>query len=98
MQKEIGRDQWQSFFEAFTLAHDQWLVSVDGEKETLPLEGIVARDSQIVVHLGRDIRHHRRIVIDAERVTLQQTNGVDEGVSILSKDGHTTRLKLRAPV
>lgn len=98
VQKQIERSEWQSFFESFTLAHAQWLVSVDGEKETLPLEGIVARDGQIVVHLGRDIRHHRRIVIDGAQVTVEQTGGVDEGVAIGSKDGHMTHLRFRSPM
>jgi hypothetical protein len=98
VQKEIAPSDWPGFFESFTLSHGHWLVSVDGEKETLPLEGIIARDHQIVIRLGGDIRHHRRIVIDGERVTVQQNNGVDEGVAILSKDGHTTRLQFRSPM
>jgi hypothetical protein len=98
VQKEIADTDWSSFFESFTLSHDHWLVSVDGEKETLPLEGIVCRDHNIVIRLGGDISHHRRIVIDADRVTVQQNNGVDEGVAIHSKHGHTTRLQFRSPM
>ena len=98
VQKEIERNAWASFFESFTMSHGHWLVSVDGEKETLPLEGIIARDTQIVIRLGGDISHHRRIVIDGDRVTVQQNRGVDEGVAILSKDGHTTRLQFRSPM
>jgi hypothetical protein len=98
MQREIERNDWPSFFESFTMRHDQWLVSVDGERETLPLEGIIARDSQINVHLGRDVSHHRRIVIDAAHVRVEQQGGVDEGVDIESTDGHTTRLRFRSPM
>jgi hypothetical protein len=98
VQKDIARNDWPAFFESFTLSHDHWLVSVDGEKETLPLEGILCRDQQVVIRLGGDISHHRRIVIDADKVTVQQRNGVDEGVAILSKDGHTTRLEFRSPM
>jgi hypothetical protein len=98
MQKDIPRTDWASFFESFTLQHDQWLVSVDGEKDALPLEGIVERDSRVVVHLGRDISHHRRITIDAARVLVQQDGGVDQGVVIESTDGHVTRLQFRSPM
>ena len=95
MKREIERNDWPAFFETFTLQHDQWLVSVDGERDTLPLEGIIARDTQINVHLGRDISHHRRIVIDAAHVRIEQLGGEDEGLEIESADGHTTRLRLR---
>ena len=94
MLKEIERSEWGGFFESFTLSHDHWLVHVDGEKESLPLEGIVARDIRIVIHLGADIRHHRVITIDAARVTAE-SNGSEDEVSIESTDGHTTRLRLR---
>lgn len=79
------------------MQHDHWLVSVDGENHALPLEGIVARDSRIDIHLGHDISHHRRISIDAARVLVEQNAGVDQGVVIESTDGHVTRLALRSP-
>jgi hypothetical protein len=91
--RDISRSDWPTFFETFTATHDHWLVSVDGEKETLPLEAVVVRDARIDVLLGGDVRHHRRIVIDAERVTVEQ----DEGLAILSTDGHTTRLRFTSP-
>lgn len=97
MFKDIERNDWGSFFESFTRSHERWLVHVDGEKESLPLEGIVARDIRIVIHLGADVRHHRVITIDAARVTVEQGGGKDE-VVIESTDRHTTRLGLRAPV
>ena len=97
MLREIEKSDWSGFFESFTLQHSRWLVSVDDERDTLPLEGIVSRDGHIVVTLGGDVRHHRRISIDAERVSVAQTGGVDEGLSIESKDGHLTRLRFRSP-
>ena len=97
MLKEIERNDWGRFFESFTMTHDHWLVHVDGEKESLPLEGITVRDTRIVIHLGGDIRHHRIITVDAARVTVEQSGGTDEAVAVESTDGHTTRLRLRAP-
>jgi hypothetical protein len=98
VQRDIERSDWGRFFESFTMQHDHWLVSVDGEKGTLPLAGIVARDHLLVITLGGDISHHRRITIDAARVTVEQKDGVDEGVTIESKDGHRTRLAFRSPM
>jgi hypothetical protein len=98
VQKEIERNDWARFFESFTLQHDHWLVSVDGERQSMPLEGIVARDELVTITLGGDISHHRRITIDAKRVTVEQHDGVDQGVAIESNDGHTTRLAFRSPM
>ena len=97
MLKEIARADWGSFFESFTMAHDHWPVHVDGENESLPLEGIVARDGRIVIHLGATIEHHRTITIDGASVTVQQDGGADAGLAITSSDGHTTRLRFRPP-
>lgn len=98
MLKTIEQNEWGRFFESFTLQHDHWLVNVDGEKETLPLEGIVARDRRIVIHLGADIRHHRVITIDGAAVRVLQADGVEQGVEIESAEGHVTRLTFRTPV
>ncbi len=80
------------------MQHDHWLVTVDGDPEAMPLEGIVARDALVVVTLGGDISHHRRITIDAARVHVEQNGGVDEGVAIESTDGHVTHLRFRSPM
>lgn len=98
MLNEIDRNEWARFFESFTMLHDRWLVSVDGETQALPLEGITARDGRIVITLGGDISHHRRIVIEATGVRVEQSAGVDEGVEIESAEGYTTRLRFRTPV
>lgn len=81
------------------MQHDHWLVRVDGERESLPLEGITTRDDgNVVVTLGGDISHHRRIVIDVAAVRVEQEGGVDQGIEIESADGHTTRLEFRSPM
>jgi hypothetical protein len=98
VQKEIERNDWGRFFESFTMQHDHWLVSVDGEKESMPLEGITARDELITITLGGDISHHRRITIAGKKVTVEQQDGVEQGVAIESRDGHTTRLAFRSPM
>ena len=96
--QDVDRTEWGRFFESFTMLHDQWLVSVDDEKDSLPLEGIVARDGRIDIRLGADVRHHRKIVIDADRVSIQQSGGAEETLAIVSTGGQITRLRFRSPV
>ena len=92
MQRTIERTDWPGFFESFTMQHDHWLVSVDGERESMPLEGITARDDgRVTITLGGDISHHRKIVIDAAAVRVDEND-----VEIESTDKHVTRLALRA--
>lgn len=98
VEKEIERNDWGRFLEEFTLAHDQWLVSVDDEGEALPLEGLIARDDKIVIHLGRDIRHHRSITVDAASIRVRQADGVDVGLAVAGRDGRVTRLTFRSPM
>jgi hypothetical protein len=95
MVRDIDQNEWQDFFESFTRQHARWLVEVDGEKESMPLEGITARDSLVVITLGGDISHHRRITIDARSVKVLDTGGVVEGLAVESNDGHVTRLRFR---
>ena len=91
MQRAIARTEWPAFFESFTMQHDHWLVSVDGEREAMPLEDIVARDDgRVTITLGGDISHHRRIVIDAASVRVDEND-----VEVESTDNHVTRLSLR---
>lgn len=98
MVRDIEPSEWTTFLESFTMQHDHWLVRVDDEKETLPLEGLLARDGVITVHLGSDLRHHRVITIDAARVTVLQTGGADEGLAIEARNGAITRLRFRSAV
>ncbi len=91
MQRTIDRAEWPAFFASFTTEHDHWLASVDGERDSLPLEGIAAReDGRVTIALGGDISHHRKIVIDAASVRVDEND-----IEIESTDKHVTRLSLR---
>jgi hypothetical protein len=91
--KPVDRNDWPGYFEAFTQRHAGWLVSVDGEKGTMPLDTIVARDDgRIVIHLGNDVAHHRIITIDAAIVRT-----APNVLEIESTDGHRTHLETTAP-
>lgn len=94
----MEQNDWSRFFESFTLQHAGWLVNVDGEKESMPLDRILARDDgRIVVHLGDDSSHHRIITIDGAAVAVSDSEGVTRGVEIASAEGRPTRLVFRAP-
>jgi hypothetical protein len=91
MQRTIARGEWHSFFESFTAEHHHWMAGVDGERDSLPLESIIARDTgRITITLGGDISHHRKIVIDAASVRVDEND-----IEIESTDKHVTRLSLR---
>lgn len=91
--KPIERNDWPGYFDTFTQQHAGWPVSVDGEKGTMPLQEIIAREGGlIVIHLGNDLAHHRIITIDA--ATVQSAGRV---LQIESTDGHRTHLTLTAP-
>jgi hypothetical protein len=91
--KPIEREEWPAYFQAFTLRHSGWPVSVDGEKGTMPLQEIVARDgSRIVIHLGNDLAHHRIITIDAATV-----RAAELVLELEWTDGHRTHLAMSAP-
>lgn len=93
MQRTIARAEWPSFFESFTAERNHWMAAVDGERDSLPLEGIVARDDgRITITLGAGISHHRKIVIDAASVRVE-----GDDLEIESADKHVTRLALRRP-
>jgi hypothetical protein len=91
--KPLERNDWPTYFESFTREHAGWLVSVDGEKATMPLERVIAREGgRIVIHLGNDLAHHRIITMDAANV--RAAEGI---LQIDSTDGHRTHLALSAP-
>src|SRR6266702_271649 len=93
MKHDIPRGEWPRFFESFTMQHDGWLVRVESATagiDEAPLEGIVARDGEIVIITGRDVGNHRRIVVsDPLRVSVESEAGVDQGVEIESSGGMT---------
>lgn len=96
MARDIERDDWSRFLEAFAREHHHWPVRVDEEKASLPLEGIDVREARIDIHLGAGISHHRRIVIEAGRVSVETEPG-HESLTLVAADGPTTTLRFRSP-
>ena len=96
MLRDVPRAEWPSFFEAFTMEHDHWIAHLEsqtGGVDEAPLEGIVARNGEIIVHLGGDVHDHRRFVITDPQTVREETDAVIE----IESAGGRTRLTFKAP-
>jgi len=109
--REIPREDWRPFLDAFSREHRGWLVSIDvlgpevgaqHEASDIPLEGVAAdeRDDLISVFAGRDADRHVAHTVPAPiGVAVQQTaEGADEALQIRSRDGDTTILRFRTAI
>lgn len=113
MTEEIAKNEWVPFLDAFSRAHEGWLVSVDvfdrdrteaTEADEQPLVGITAdhggnRPSVSVV-VGREpdgVLTH--LVEDVERVRLNRTqDGTERAIEIRDREGRTTTVRLRTAI
>lgn len=111
MKTEIPRAEWTTTLDAFSAAHDGWLISVDvspaataGREITdLPLAGITfepAGSGTIIIAAGRSGRDHIDHTISAPvRVSVERTDmGAEAALYVASADGTETVLRLRTPV
>jgi hypothetical protein len=91
MLRDVPRAEWPRFFESFTMEHDAWPTRVESQTGGIdegPLEGIVARNGEIIVHLGNDVDSHRRYVITDPQRVREETDSVIE----IESAGGLTRL------
>jgi hypothetical protein len=110
---EIRREDWIDQLNAFTIAHEGWLVSLDvfageigaqHEITNLPLLGVSAdrvnHDGTIAVSVARSaVDHFTHIVRRVERIHVEQADdGSTAALLIESLDGTRTVLQLRAPM
>ena len=113
MTEEISEKQWVPFLDAFSRAHEGWLVSVDvfdrdrtaaTEADEQPLIGITADHSgnrpSISVVVGREpdgVLTH--VVEGVERVNLNRTaDGTEEAIEIRDGEGRITTVRLRTAI
>jgi hypothetical protein len=111
--REIPRNEWTQFFDAFSRRHDGWLVTVEIldpklgaqiEAEDRPLRGIAAdrggNDEDIEILMGRgtdDPLTH--IVSHPTRVQVEETaEGAEAAIEIESKNEGTTLVRFRSAV
>jgi hypothetical protein len=107
--KEITREEWKSFFDAFSKQHEGWIVTVEvltseiGDQEEatrLPLVGIsadVKGASRIDVSVGGRADAHVTHVIDGpERVWVaEREDGILDALEIESGAGRRTIVSFR---
>jgi hypothetical protein len=112
MTRELPPSEWESFFKAFTMQHDRWLVTVessrDGERRVAadkqPLEGILARlhngnGREIIITVGGNRDSHKRFAIsDPVRVRVESDNGADRALQIEGSDGTVTRVAFQSAI
>jgi hypothetical protein len=108
---EVPRERWSADLNAFTTAHDGWLVSLDvigldrgaqPEIDRLPLLGISAdrvnHDGDIAISVALSATDHfTHVVRGVGRIFIERThNGATAALMIESVDGTRTVLQLRA--
>ena len=113
MIEEIPRKEWVPFLDAFSRAHEGWLVSVDvfgpdrteaTEADEQPLIGLTADHGgnrpAVSVVVGREpdgVLTH--IIEGAERVRLNRTtDGTESAVEIQDGEGRVTTVRLRTAI
>jgi hypothetical protein len=109
---EIPRETWTAQLNAFTIAHEGWLVSLEvfggdfgaqPEITNLPLLGVSAdrvnHDGTIAVSVARSaVEHLTHVVRHVARIYVEQADdGATAALLIESVDGTRTVLQLRAP-
>lgn len=109
--KEIPRDEWTTFFDAFSRKHEGWLATLEilsadigaqQEARDLPLEGISflsigSEPETIVINLGKAADDHvTHVVNKPTRVWLEQTSeGANVALEIESAEDVKTLLRFR---
>lgn len=110
--KEIPRDEWTTFLDAFSKQHEGWLATLEilsadigaqQEARDLPLEGLsfISIDSEpetIVISLGTAAEDHvTHVVPKPTRVWLEQNlEGANAALEIESEDDVKTLLRFRS--
>ena len=110
--KEIPRQEWNTFFDAFSRQHEGWLATLEifapdigaqEEARELPLEGVSIASGNdaaeaIAISLGRDPADHvTHTVTGPEHVWLEQTaEGANAALEIESANDTKTLLRFRS--
>jgi Family of unknown function (DUF5335) len=103
--REIPRDDWTHYFDAFSRRHEGWLATVEvlgavgaqTEAHDLPLEGVSAdkHGREIAIFLGPADNRVEHIVESPAHVRVEEEDGADRAVQIETAGGDTTLLSFR---
>jgi Family of unknown function (DUF5335) len=112
--REIPRNEWRSFFDAFSRQHEGWLATLEifssdmGAQEPvqdLPLEGVTVSvgadtDEEISISLGKTAAEHvTHNIEEPTHVWIEETaEGANAALEVESKDQTKTLLRFRAAV
>ena len=110
--KEIAKNEWPKFFDAFSRQHEGWLVSLEifgseigaqVEERQLTLEGITDETNgtdgnTIMIMIGaKPDDHITHSIARPRQVNLEQTDeGADAALAIKGEDGTTALLRFRS--
>ena len=107
--REVPRDGWKSFFDAFSREHEGWIATVEllaseigdqDESTRLPLVGVsadVKEASRIdVIVGGRPDAHVTHVIDGPERVWItEREDGILDALEIEADDGKRTIVSFR---
>ena len=111
--KEIPKDEWPNFFDAFSRQHEGWLVTIEMfgtefgaqvQEHELAFEGIVdewdeIRGDQIVIMVGEKPDDHiSHSIRNPTQVRVEQKEGVNAVLAIKSADGVVALMRFRSPM
>ena len=112
--KEIAKNEWPKFFDAFSRQHEGWLVDLEifgseigaqVEERQLTLEGITdeskgTEGNTIMIMIGaKPDDHITHSIARPTQVNLEQTDeGADAALAIKGEDGTTALLRFRSAI
>ena len=112
--REIPRDEWVEYLDAFSRQHEDWLVTVEVlgaevgaqvEAQALPLRGVTAElkgggDASITIIVGgKEAGRVTHTVIRPAHVRIEQAeSGADMTLQIEAEDGVATLVRFRSAV
>jgi len=106
--KDIQKDEWPTFFDAFTREHIGWTITLELigteigaqiQDRELVFEGIVTERQEIMIMAGERADDHvsHRIAKAVEVSVDEDHDSSSSMIMIKAADGITTLLRLRAP-
>ena len=110
MQKNLSRNQWPEFANAFSREHDGWLISLYvrprfGKRECIvrdvPFHGLTAElhpGHEAVIISTEGISHASHIVEHPQRMILTTEHGADARLVVIDRHGDETISEFRSPM
>ena len=110
MLKNLSRNQWPEFADAFSREHDGWLISVYlkpslGKRECIardvPFHGLTAEmhpGHEAVIISTEGISHTSHVVEDPQWMILTTEEGADARLVVINRSGDETITEFRSPM